>query len=129
MVSLRTPLGRVLGRGSARAGTGHWWSQRLTAVALVLLGAWFLVSVLLLPGFTHADVHEWLARPWNAVLMILLAATLAWHSSLGIQVVIEDYVHQPFARVASLILSKFVHVLLATGALFAVLDIAFTAAP
>ncbi len=119
-MGLRTPLGRVLGRGAAHAGTEHWWSQRLTAVALVLLGAWFLVSMLLLPGFSHEDVHAWLARPWNAVLALLLVVTVAWHSSLGLQVVIEDYVHQPFIRVVSLILSKFVHVLLAALALLAI---------
>lgn len=127
MAGLRTPLGRVLGRGSARAGTGHWWSQRLTAVALVLLGAWLLLSLLLLPDLGYAAVRDWIARPWNAVLMILLAATAAWHSSLGVQVVIEDYVHQPFAKVTSLILSRFVHTLLAAVALFAVLKIAFGA--
>lgn len=125
MAGLRTPLGRVLGRGSARAGTGHWWSQRLTAVALVLLGAWFSLSLLFLPDLTHAAVRDWVARPWNTVLMLLLAATAAWHSSLGVQVVIEDYVHRPFTKITSLILSRFVHVLLAVGALFAVLKIAF----
>lgn len=125
MDSLRTPLGRVLGRGSARAGTDHFWRQRLTAVALLLLGAWFLVSLLFLSDFTHGTVRDWIARPWNTVLMILLAVTAAWHSSLGVQVVIEDYVHQPFAKVASLVVSRFVHTLLAAGALFAVLDIAF----
>jgi succinate dehydrogenase / fumarate reductase, membrane anchor subunit len=122
-MGLRTPLGRVLGHGAAHAGTEHWWSQRLSAVALLLLGAWFLVSMLLLPGFSRETVHEWVARPWNGVLMILLAASMAWHSSLGVQVVIEDYVHQPFIRLASLILSKFVHVLLAAIAVLAVVVI------
>lgn len=128
MAGFRTPIGRVLGRGSARAGTGHWWSQRVTASALFLLGAWLLVALLLLPDLTHAAVRDWLGRPWNAVLMVLLAATAAWHSSLGVQVVVEDYVHQPFLRVASLVLSKFLHTLLAAGAVFAVLRIAFGAA-
>lgn len=123
-MGLRTPLGRVLGHGAAHAGTEHWWSQRLSAVALLLLGGWFLVSMLLLPGFSFESVHGWLARPWNAVLVILLAATMAWHSSLGVQVVIEDYVHQPLIRIVSLILSKFVHVLLAAVALLAVVLIA-----
>jgi succinate dehydrogenase / fumarate reductase membrane anchor subunit len=124
-VTIRSPMGRVLGSGSAKAGTGHWWVQRVTAAALVLLGAWFLASLLLLPGAGFEAVREWMARPWNAVLTILLAVTMAWHSSLGVQVVVEDYVHQPFARVASLVLSKFLHALLAAAAVFAVLDIAF----
>ncbi len=122
--TLRTPLGRVLGLGSAKAGTGHFWSQRLTAAALVLLGAWFVVSLLLVPDFGHRAVQDWLGRPWNTVLMALLAITLAWHSSLGVQVVIEDYVHQPFARLVSLVASKFLHALLAAGAVYAVLKIA-----
>ncbi|HEX2138086.1 MAG TPA: succinate dehydrogenase, hydrophobic membrane anchor protein [Woeseiaceae bacterium] len=119
-MDLRTPLARALGHGAAHAGTEHWWSQRLSAVALLLLSAWFLVSMLLLPGFSFDTVQEWMARPWNGMLMFLLAATTAWHSSLGLQVVIEDYVHQPFVRVVSLILSKFIHALLAVVALFAV---------
>lgn len=123
-MSLRTPLGRVLGHGAAHAGTGHWWSQRVSAVALLLLGAWFLVSMLLLPGFSYATVQEWIARPWNGVLVILMASTTAWHSSLGLQVVIEDYVHQPLLRIASLILSKFAHVLLAAAAVVSVVIIA-----
>lgn len=123
-MGLRTPLGRVLGHGAAHAGTEHWWAQRLSAVALLLLGIWFLISMLLLPGFSFETVHEWLAQPWNAVLVMLLAATMAWHSSLGVQVVIEDYVHQPFIRLVSLILSKFAHVLLAAFALLAVVLIA-----
>lgn len=96
----------------------------MTAVALLLLGSWFLVSMLLLPGFSYESVHAWLARPWNAVLVILLAVSMAWHSSLGVQVVIEDYVHPPFIRVVSIILSKFVHVLLAAIALLAVVLVA-----
>ena len=123
-MGLRTPLGRVLGHGAAHAGTEHWWSQRLSAVALLLLGAWFLISMLLLPGFSFESVHEWLARPWNAVLVILLAATMAWHSSLGIQVVIEDYVHGG-AKTLSLIFSTFAHTLVAAAAIFAVLKVAF----
>jgi succinate dehydrogenase / fumarate reductase membrane anchor subunit len=120
MTSLRSPLGRVLGSGSARDGTDHWWSQRLSAVGLLLLGTWFLVSLLRLPAFGYADVHQWLARPWNGTLLALLVLTLALHSSLGIQVVIEDYVHRPFARVSLLVLNKFIHVLLAAIAVFAV---------
>jgi succinate dehydrogenase / fumarate reductase, membrane anchor subunit len=120
MTSLRSPLGRVLGSGSAKDGTDHWWLQRLSAVALLLLGAWFLVSLLWLPGFGHADVHQWLARPRNGILLVLLFLTLALHSSLGLQVIVEDYVHRPFARVSLLVLNKFIHVLLAAIGVFAV---------
>src|SRR5690606_8879316 len=94
-VTFRTPMGRVLGSGSAKSGTGHFWRQRVTAVALVLLGAWLLVALMRLPGFDHDTVRAWLDRPLNAVLMILLAGTAAWHSSLGVQgsVVCVDHTH------------------------------------
>lgn len=125
MTDRRTALARVLGYGSAKDGTGHWWSQRVSAVALVFLGGWLAVSLTLLPDFGHAAVVEWLGRPWVAVLMLLTVATVAWHSHLGVQVVIEDYVHQPFAKVASLLVSRFVHVLATAAAAFAILRISF----
>lgn len=127
MKSLRSPLGRVLGSGSAGDGTGHWWSQRVTAVALALLGAWFLVALQLLPAFGHQALLHWLSRPWNAVLLLLLIGTVAIHSDLGVRVVIEDYVHQPFVKAASLIAVRFLHVLVAAAAGFAVCRIAFGA--
>lgn len=125
MNSLRSPMGRVLGLGSARDGTGHWWTQRVSAVAVLLLGLWLLLSLLFLPGLGHGDFVAWLARPWNAVLMLLLIVTLAVHSDLGVQVVIEDYVHQPFLKTASLVAQRFAHVLVAAASVFAVLRIAF----
>jgi succinate dehydrogenase / fumarate reductase membrane anchor subunit len=120
----RTPLGRVLGSGSARDGTGHWWAQRVTSVALLLLGIWFLTGLAQLAGFSHADVQDWLSRPASAVLMLLLVAAIAWHSDLGIQVVIEDYVQQPFLKVASIVVVRFLHVLLAAASIFAILRMA-----
>ena len=125
MKDRRTPLARVLGYGSAKDGSGHWWTQRVSAVALVFLGAWFLASLAQLPGLTYADVQEWLHRPVSAVLMLLMIAGIARHSELGIQVVIEDYVHQPFLKVASIVIVRFLHVLLAAISIFAVLRLAF----
>jgi succinate dehydrogenase / fumarate reductase membrane anchor subunit len=122
-MSLRSPLSRVLGSGSAKEGTEHWWQQRLTAVALLVLGPWFAVSLVGLDSFDHADVAAWVAGPFNAIMLLLLSATLAWHSMLGVQVVIEDYVHGPALKVFSLILSRFVHVFLAIAAAFAVLKV------
>jgi succinate dehydrogenase / fumarate reductase, membrane anchor subunit len=121
----RTPLARVLGSGSAKDGTGHWWAQRLTSVGLLLLGLWFLTGLAQLSAFSHADVQEWLARPTSAVLMLLLVTSIAWHSDLGIKVVIEDYVQQPFLKVASIIVVRFLHVFLAAASIFAILRIAF----
>lgn len=122
-------MGRVLGLGSAKDGTGHWWTQRVSAVALLVLGLWFLLSLQFLPDIGHEEIVAWLGRPWNAVPMLLLIVTLAAHSDLGVQVVIEDYVHQPFLKTASLVAQRFAHVLLASSAAFAVLRIAFGPAP
>jgi succinate dehydrogenase / fumarate reductase, membrane anchor subunit len=125
MTDRRTPLGRALGDGSAKDGTGHWWTQRISSVALLLLGAWFLVSLTRLPGFDHANVQQWLGQPWSAVLMLLLVITIARHSDLGLQVVIEDYVHQPFLKVAAIVLMRFLHILVAAASVFAILRMAF----
>lgn len=127
MTDRRTPLGRVLGYGSAKEGTGHWWTQRLSAAALVLLGGWFAVSLALLPGFGHEAVLEWLRRPSVAVLALLLVLTAAWHSHLGVQVVVEDYVHKPFAKIVVLVASRFVHAAAAVVGIVAVLRILFGA--
>lgn len=124
-MSLRSPLGRVLGSGSAKEGTDHWWMQRVTSVALAILGVWFLITLLVLPDFAQTTVAAWAGQPKNALLLILLGVALAWHSSLGVQVVIEDYMHAPFLKVTSLVLNKFAHILVAAAATFAVLKIAF----
>lgn len=122
-MSLRSPLSRVLGSGSAKEGTEHWWMQRVTAIALLILGSWFLFSIRDLEGFAEASVHAWIANPLNAVMLLLLSVTLAWHSALGVQVVIEDYVHGPAVKIVSLLLSKFAHVFLGLAAVFAILSV------
>jgi len=123
-MSLRTPLGRVLGKGSAGDGTGHWWVQRVTAVALVPLSLWFATSLLGSPLQSHEAMSQWLGRPWVAVFTILFAITLAWHSWLGVQVVVEDYVHGKGAKTTLLLLSTFLHFAAAVAAVFAVLILA-----
>ncbi len=126
-MSLRSPLGKVLGSGSAKDGTGHWWAQRVTAIALLVLGAWFLLALSPSTALDHAAMQQWIGQPWNSVLLLLLGLTLSYHSSLGLQVVIEDYVHGSFMKVVSLILNKFFHAAVAMAAVFAVLKIAFGA--
>lgn len=124
----RTPLSRVLGLGSAKGGTSHWWAQRVTAIALVPLGLWFLISLGLLVGAGRTDyisVIDWIGRPFNTVMLVLFLATVCYHSALGVQVVIEDYVHGGL-KVASLILQKFAHVVAAVAGILAILRIAFS---
>lgn len=122
-MSLRSPLGRVLGLGTAKDGTSHWWGQRVSAVALLFLGIWFASVLATASGFSHGEVVSALQRPINNILMLLLSVTLAYHSYLGIQVVIEDYVHAPGAKLVCLLFSRFAHVLLAVAAVFSLLKI------
>lgn len=124
-MSLRSPLGRVLGYGSAKEGTEHFFVQRVSAVSNALLGIWFLASISMLDSLARAELLAWIAEPVNSILLALLTLSLARHSSLGVQVVIEDYVHGPFIKVVSLIAIKFAHLLVAVAAIFAILKIAF----
>ena len=122
-MSLRAPLGRVLGLGSAKGGTDHFWGQRVSGVALVVLGLWFVASLSVLPSLDHHIVVEFIGRPLNSVLLSLSSLTAAYHSYLGVQVVIEDYVHGPGLKIVSLIISRFGHVFLAVVSLYAILKI------
>ncbi len=124
-MSLRTPIGRVLGLGSAKEGVGHWWTQRVTSVALVILGLWFVSALLRLDDLSYGAVVAWMSSPVNAVLLALLVGTTAYHSQLGVQVVVEDYVAHHGAKVAVLLLLNFLHVALGALGVFAVLRIAF----
>jgi succinate dehydrogenase / fumarate reductase membrane anchor subunit len=123
-MNLRSPLGYVLGHGSAREGVHHWWHLRTTSAALAVLGIWFVFAVLTLPDLGRASVAAWLGKPFNAVLMMLFVFATVWHSLLGVQVVVEDYVRGKGARVLVLVLLRFVHVLAGAAALFAVLKLA-----
>ena len=121
-MSLQAPLARVLGLGSAREGTGHWWAQRLTAVGMVPLSLWFIFSMM---GVAHGNfefVTAWIAEPLHAIGMVLLVLTVVYHSSLGTQVVIEDYVHGA-SGVVVLIIVRFAHVVLAVAGVYAIIVI------
>jgi len=126
-MSIKTPLGRVLGLGSAKEGTDHWWAQRVSAVALAMLGSWFVISIAVLGTFKYGNVLNFIQRPVNAVLLALLSITLAYHSYLGTRVVIEDYVHAKGWKVVSLILTRFIHAFLGIAAVYAILRIGMDA--
>ncbi|MDB5393708.1 MAG: sdhD [Rhodospirillales bacterium] len=118
------PLGRARGLGSAKHGMQHWWAQRVSAVALVPLTLWFVYSVVHLTGADQAIVLTWLSKPASAILMSLFIVAMFYHLSLGLQVVIEDYVHREGVKLTSLLLIKGLIVLTAAAALFTVLHVA-----
>ena len=121
----RSPLARVRGLGSAKSGTHHWWLQRLTAVALVPLTVWFVASLISLATADYATVVAWLGSPLAAVLLCALIVAIFYHGQLGLQVVLEDYVHAEWLKLASVVLTKLVSLFLAAICLFAALSIAF----
>ena len=123
-MSLRSPLGRVLGTGSAKDGTAHWWAQRVSAVALVPLCVWFVWSLSGLSLRDHARVVAWLATPLNALLMMFLVAVAAYHAFLGTCVVCEDYVPSHAARVFWLVSLRFLYLITSGAAVLAVLRVA-----
>jgi succinate dehydrogenase / fumarate reductase, membrane anchor subunit len=125
MKSLRSPLGRVAGLGSAKSGVHHWWLQRLTSIALVPLTVWFAVSLLNLPATDHVTVVAWMAQSWNSLLLILLVLVATYHSQLGVQVVVEDYIPDPGMKTLILVVVMFVHAFLAVAGVFAILKVAF----
>lgn len=127
MSSLRTPLKKALGLGSAKAGVHHFVVQRVTAVALVLLGAWFVWTVLRLIHLDHAAAHALVAAPWNATLLIAFIVAVFWHAQLGLQVVVEDYVHTHGLAVALQWLIVFICAVAALAGVTAILRIALGA--
>ena len=124
---LRHPLKRARGLGSAQFGVGHWWTQRTTAAALIVLGIWFVVLVLGLVHGDYAAARAAVAKPWNAVLLIAFLVSMFWHAVLGMQVVIEDYVHTHWKEFTLLVATKFLAVLCELAGTLAVLRIALGA--
>jgi succinate dehydrogenase / fumarate reductase membrane anchor subunit len=120
---LRSPLGRARGLGSARAGSHHWWAQRLTALALIPLTLWFIFSVIHLAGASHQMVIDWLSAPLTLGLMLALILATFHHLQLGVQVVIEDYVHDERVKIGAVLAVKALCVLLALVCIVSVLKI------
>jgi len=126
-MSLRNPLARARGLGSAKEGVHHWWMQRVSAIALAFLVPWFIVFLLRLPLADHAAVFEAVASPLNATLLLLLVGANFYHAWLGLQVVIEDYVHIPFLEVTLQLLVRFATLVAAIAAILAIVRIALSA--
>ncbi|MGN6518209.1 MAG: succinate dehydrogenase, hydrophobic membrane anchor protein [Dokdonella sp.] len=121
---LRSPLKNALGLGSARAGSHHFVVQRLTAAALVLLGLWFVWTVLELLHLDYAGAHALVAQPLNAVLLLAFVVAAFWHAQLGLQVVIEDYVHTRGSQLVLQVAVKFLCFIGAAASVLAILKIA-----
>jgi len=121
----KTPLARARGLGSAKTGAEHWWSQRWTAMALVPLVLWFVVSLIGHLGDSYVMTRAWIGQPITASLLILLILVVVWHAVLGLQVVIEDYVHSEATKIGSLLVIKGVAALMAVVTVVSILRIAF----
>lgn len=122
-----TQLGRVRGLGTAKTGTGHWWQQRVTAISNLVLMTWFIVSLVRLPDLEYQTVVAWLQQPIAAIPLLLLIASVFYHFRLGVQVMLEDYIHHEGNKVLAMMLLNFYVVALAFTAVFSVLKIAFGA--
>jgi succinate dehydrogenase / fumarate reductase membrane anchor subunit len=126
-MSMRTPLGRVRGLGSARSGTDHFWKQRLTAVANVPLTIAFVLILLSLLGADRATTVATLGSPLVAIAMLLFVLSGVIHMRIGMQVIIEDYLHNEGVKIAALIANTFFAVLIGAAAIFAILKMSFGA--
>lgn len=124
---LQHPLKRARGLGSAQFGVSHWWSQRVTAVALIVLGLWFVALVASLLHADYGTARATVAKPWNAILLIAFLISMFWHAVLGLQVIIEDYVHTRWKEIFLLVAIKFLAVLSVLAGTLAVLRIALGA--
>ncbi|MDP3163373.1 MAG: succinate dehydrogenase, hydrophobic membrane anchor protein [Reyranella sp.] len=125
MSDLRTPLARARGLGSARYGVHHWWAQRLTAIALIPLVVWFAISLVMLSGADYDIARAWIGSPLVMVLLILTIVIGLHHGQLGLQVVIEDYVHGDGWKLALIVAVRFVAVIFGLAATVAILRIGF----
>jgi succinate dehydrogenase / fumarate reductase membrane anchor subunit len=121
---MRTDLGRVRGLGTAKEGVHHWWMQRLTAIALIPLTLWFIISIATLNNASYTETVNWLSIPLVSIFMILLVSATLYHALLGVQVVVEDYIHQEALKFILLIGLKFIFLVFGVAAIFSLLKIA-----
>lgn len=127
MSRLRHPWAVARGLGSAKEGVAHWWAQRLSAGALLFLVPWFVVTTVSMIGMDHANARAFLAEPLNATLMLAFVLAAAWHARLGLQVVIEDYIHTHWLEIGLQLVVKAAYALAAIASVVAIGRIVFTA--
>jgi len=124
-----TGIGRVRGLGSAKHGSMHWWRQRVTAVGNLLLATWFVFSMFRLPALDHVTVVQWIGQPLVAVGLILLTISVFYHLRLGLQVIVEDYIHEEAGKILFVLLLNFYAIAGGALAIFSILKIAFGGVP
>ncbi len=124
-MNYQTPLARARGLGSARQGSHDWWQQRVSAVALVPLSLWLAAYLAILPEATHAEVVRWISLPWNTILLLSFILLSLFHAMLGLQVVIEDYIHNDWMKILGMLGIKLITAFLALSTAFSVLRIVF----
>ena len=124
MNSAETPLHKVRGMGSAHSGTGHFWHERVTSVALIPLSLWFAYVMLGLAGTSEVTALQFLAHPWNAILMGAFVAFSLWHAYLGLQVVVDDYIQTPGTKIFLMLVIRFSVIAVTAACLFAIVRIA-----
>lgn len=117
-MSLNSPLSKVIGLGSEKKGVDHWWSQRVTAVAIAILGIWLLASSAMLGDFSYKNVMFWFKQPLNTFLLILTILSVARHSHLGVESIFEDYIHNKMAKTILLVANVLLHACLAALGVF-----------
>ena len=127
-MAMQSDLGRVRGLGSAKGGTNHWWAQRVTAIANLPLGLWLIICLISGVGSSYETVTAWLSNYFHATMMVLLIANMAYHFALGLQVVIEDYIHGRVKEVTALLAVRFFAVFIAVASTISVLRIVFAGA-
>ncbi|MBF2761263.1 MAG: succinate dehydrogenase, hydrophobic membrane anchor protein [Ectothiorhodospiraceae bacterium AqS1] len=124
MKDFRSSLSRARGLGSARSGTSHWWSQRISAIALIPLGLWLCLSLVTVAAYDHPQMVEWIRSPFNGVALVLVIVALFYHASLGLQVIAEDYLSAEWLKIGAIIVIRLSLIALSVIAVFSVLRIA-----
>jgi len=124
-MKFRSPMARARGLGSANDGLGHWWLQRLTAIGLIPLVLWFVISIISLAGQSHEQAVMWMSSPMHGILLSIFLVTSLYHANLGLQAVFEDYVQARWLQISARVLVGFAAVFLGFSGVFALLGLAF----